>query len=51
MLCADPQSSALPVSVDKDRYQSLLPLPSDQTHPSYQLHAVTQMAEYKAMVG
>jgi hypothetical protein len=50
-LSADPQSSSLPVGVDKERYHSLLPLPSDQTHPSYQPHAVTQMAEYKALVG
>ena len=45
------------MSVDHARYHSLLPLPSDQTHPAYkqqqqqqQQHAAAQHDDYKALL-
>ena len=50
MLCcsSDPVFSSLPVSVDHERYHSLLPLPSDASQPAYKAHAVPVEAEYRA---
>jgi len=47
---SDPLYASLPVSVDHDRYHSLLPLASDQSHPALKPHAVIQEPEYKATV-
>ena len=39
MVESDPLFSSLPISVDHERYHSLLPLPSDATHPAYRQHS------------
>jgi len=47
LCCTDPVFSSLPISVDHERYHSLLPLPSDATQPAYKAHAVPIEAEYR----